>query len=174
MDSKGQAFSVFQLLIAAVVAGAILVILFQVLDRIIDPVGQDPNKIAGEVVQTQVTNTGVPAYRDVTFGRDGALSASSIANQTNSISASRICIAVSDDVPNADEFTVGDTGKALQYSGGNQQARLMVFCERGNEIEDALGAFSYDFDIPSISGACSSDFTSSSSKSCFVAVVPGI
>ena len=54
MDNRGQAFSVFQLLIAAIVAVAILGVLFMILGNIVTPTG-DPVTEISQALQTAKT-----------------------------------------------------------------------------------------------------------------------
>ncbi|MEK6821465.1 MAG: hypothetical protein AABY11_03650, partial [archaeon] len=55
MNFNGQAFSTFQLLIAAVVALAILVLLLNIIGSLPNLGGQKPNKVASDLVGSQVS-----------------------------------------------------------------------------------------------------------------------
>ncbi|MBN3037608.1 MAG: hypothetical protein JW834_04125 [Candidatus Diapherotrites archaeon] len=57
MNKRGQAFDAFKLLIAAVVAGAILVILLSMINVIV-PVGSEPDEVMAQTLQ-QVKQGGV-------------------------------------------------------------------------------------------------------------------
>jgi len=82
-NKKGQAFSTFQLLIAAVVALALLGVLLPIIMRNVD-IGGDPSQAAQSLLKTQINNPGTLAFTDpVTFSaKNNSLSASGIANDT--------------------------------------------------------------------------------------------
>jgi len=179
MESRGQAYSVFKLLIAAVIAGAILVILLQVIGNLPILTSQEPNEVAAGKVQSQINLVGSPSYSDATFSNGLALTSRTIADKSNVLTSDSVCVGVSPSIGNTDDFdppgSGGGAGQIVQYKGTfNQLVRLLVICDRGNELEDVLNDFesSFDFDLPSLNN-CSYD-TTTSAKACLVLVVPGV
>ncbi len=173
---KGQGFDVFKLLIAAVVAGAILIILLQVL-QILPSIGSEsPNNSAANAVKSKVNELGLPVIiNNVTFNNGDSLNAKTIAQQSKSISSDQICVLVSDSAPNRDNFEVKANGKIVVYDGFvSQQTRLIVLCDRANELETSLEDYGYDEDPYNIDiGSCGTFDSSSTSRFCVVAIIPG-
>src|SRR3989344_1875933 len=96
VNFKCQAFDVFQLLIAAVVAGAILLVLLQTLKLIPSIGSQTPNDKASDAVKGQVNTLGVVnTYKDVTFNPQQSLVARTIASASGSLSPDQVCVLVS-------------------------------------------------------------------------------
>ncbi len=174
---KGQAFDVFKLLIAAVVAGSILLILLQVLGGIDFLNEKDPNKEASNLVKNGVNSIASPQFaKDIRFKESMSMSSKTIATKSEGLDESQICVLVSGKVPNYDNFTTN--GKIVQYNGRTtQKARLLAICDRGSELSgtdgtiDALGLSErYDFDL----GDCADDFEDESSIACVVVVIPDV
>ena len=173
MGERGQGFDVFKLLIAAVVAGAILLILMQTLQVLPQLGNRDPNDIAAETVKTQITNIGLPKFvPNVTFKKDDALSARTIAEKTKALAPDQVCVTTSDSTPGgASSFDDSGDGKTVFYKGGfNQQARLMILCDRQSEIDATISSF------PNLGGlgVSSSHCTiteDSSSRYCIISIV---
>lgn len=175
MNQRGQAFSVFKLLIAAVVAGAILLILLQTLQVLPNIGSQSPNNVASNAVKSQFNEIGLPRFIDnVTFANGDSLVAKTIADQSRTLDDERVCVSVSSDAPNYDEFDIDTSpGRIVLYKGSfSQKTRLLVLCDRGDEIEDDLDEFGFsdDFDIPI--GECDNRLLDTSNRACVVFVVP--
>lgn len=145
LSSRGQSFDVFQLLIAAIVAGAILVILLNII-TIITPPGSNIAADATSLVKTGLTSSyGSPVHKSrLTIESQGILSPVTIAKETD-ISASDICVSAGDFMDQETLFKpVGRGG--IQYLGsGKKQIGLNVVCGRGQDLADGLGYISnYD------------------------------
>jgi len=69
---RGQAFEVFRLLIAAVIAGAILMVLLNIL-HIIQPRTQDPQDFVNQAVQSLATTGGIKTSSTITFEKGQAI-----------------------------------------------------------------------------------------------------
>lgn len=153
-SQKGQAFDVFKLLIAAVVAGAILLILLQVLGALPGFENKVPNTTAANTVKSQVNNIGTPTtVKDVTFSENDALTASAIAEKSGSLSREQICLVVSGKLPNKGKFS-NETPAMIQYTGqSTQRTRLVVLCDRAEDIGTTVESFGYndkyDLDVDS-------------------------
>jgi len=139
MNSAGQGFDVFKLLIAAVVAGAILLILLQTLQVIPTPGGRNPNELASETVKSQINNLGLPQYVDnVVFKNNAVLSGKTIAENSKALSSDQVCVKITDSTPNKDAFK-NTNGRIVQYTGSfDQRTRLVVICDRKNELDDTI------------------------------------
>jgi len=137
MDSRGQAFSVFKLLIAAVVAGAILLILLQTLQVLPNIGDQDPNSAASNVVKSQVNRPGIQKIiEDVTFENGDSLRSKTIANNSGSLSEEQVCVMVSGSAPNRNNFDSGNSeGRVVLYEGPfSQKVKLFVMCDRYEDL----------------------------------------
>ncbi len=174
MNSKGQANSVFKILIAAVVAGAILMILMNTLNFIPSIGGEDPNSSATNLVKSNINSAGLPEFVEVTFNKDNSLNSRTIASKSKVIDKERVCVMVSKSAPNYDAFEdMGGDHLVVQYAGSySVKTRLMVVCDAGDELEDSIDAYgygdtdAYDFDVTDCT-----DFASISNKCCVVVVV---
>ena len=169
MNQRGQAFSVFKLLIAAVVAGAILLILLQTLQVLPNIGSQSPNEVASEAVRSQINEPGLPRIIDNVIFKDGdTLFNKTIADRSRSLSTEQVCVDVSPGAPNADKFEAKN-GQTVQYNGSfAQQVRLLVICDRGDELESSLSAFDYDSDFQLDLSQCE---IGTSNRVCFVSVI---
>lgn len=152
MDNKGQAYSVFKILIAAVVAGAILLILLQTLKLVPNLSGQEPNDVAAEVVKSQLNDLGIVKPRnDVTFNPGDSLNAKTIAENSEALSREQVCVLVSPNAPRGDDEGVWshETGALVQYNGSSaQRTRLLIVCDRASEITTSIEDYGYEEDIP--------------------------
>lgn len=142
MGERGQGFDVFKLLIAAVVAGAILLILMQTLQVLPQLGNREPNEVASETVKTQINNSGLPkTVSNVTFKTNDALSSKTIADKSKALSTEQICVKTTTSTPNLSRFTATD-GKTVEYTGSfNQQVRLVVICDSHNELQEDIDSF---------------------------------
>ncbi|MFH1390926.1 MAG: hypothetical protein ABIH20_01300 [Candidatus Diapherotrites archaeon] len=143
MDSKGQAYSVFKLLIAAVVAGAILLILLQVLQVLPNIGSQNPNSVSSEIVKSQINSPGEERIiKDVSFNNGDSLNAKTIAAGSGGLSTQQICVFASDFAPNLESFIdPGENGKVVIYEGSfAQKTRLFIMCDRWNDLIETDGS----------------------------------
>ncbi len=144
MNNRGQAFSTFQLLIAAVVALAILVLLLNIIGSLPNLGGQKPNKIASDLVASQVNAPSeLRTSNPVTFTKEDSLNAKAIASASGVVTEGQLCISMGDFIGSESDFNPVGTG-VLQYSGAsNLRVRISVLCDTGNQIIDDLAANGY-------------------------------
>ncbi len=191
MNSKGQAYSTFKLLIAAIVAMAILTILFSIIG-VIPSLGQtDPTDAittslkdasAGKLSSEVVSNP-VQFARGTNINSRAVVSGGKVA-----LTQEQVCLLLGD-------FSDGDCdegkpnweytslGQSITYDGGDKQAKIAVLCDKGIEgvksaislggrIYDALGEDDYEDHIddccPIDEGICEGD-----SETCCVVVLLG-
>jgi len=139
-NQKGQASSVFQLLIAAIVAVVILTILMGVLGGI-GGIGQNsPKDEAKNALKNASSSLGTPITKTVTFSKaDGVVSARTISETSEAgIPPENICLSKGYyetgglfDGPSAG----GEFGKALSYLGSsNLKVNLIGICDDGAHI----------------------------------------
>ena len=170
MNSKGQANSVFKILIAAVVAGAILMILMNTLNFIPSIGGEDPNSSATNLVKSNINSPGIPDFVDVTFSKDNSLNSKAIALQSKVIDKERVCVLVSGSAPNYAAFS-NDNPLIVQYTGSySVTTRLMVMCDKGDELEESITDYGYDDEYDFDVTDCE-DLDATSNKYCVVVVV---
>lgn len=138
MNNRGQAFSTFQLLIAAVVALAILVLLLNIIGSIPIVGGQNPNKEASDLVKSQVNSPSeLRTSQQVSFSRDGSLNAKSIASASGVLTSNQICISRGDHYQTTEfEYTSDDV---LRYNGSSAlRVKVSVLCDTGTELSNDL------------------------------------
>ena len=146
MNSKGQANSVFKILIAAVVAGAILMILMNVLKPIPIPGDGNPNDSATNLVMSNINSSGIPSFTEATFNTDDSLNSKTIALKSKVIDKDRVCVLVSEKAPNYDGFS-SNNSLMVQYTGSyNIKTRLMVMCDKGDELAESMDVYEYSSD----------------------------
>jgi hypothetical protein len=149
IDNRGQAFSVFKLLIAAIIAIAILVILFRILSSIPNVTGQeDPVEQSAQLVQQLKTKRmyHVKSEQKVKFKPNGALSARTISELAQAgLTADQICVSAGDYIDKEDLFVTTDDGRRVDYKGKQpMDTRISVICALGgpdmlDEIEAEYG-----------------------------------
>jgi hypothetical protein len=162
-NKKGQAFSTFQLLIAAVVALALLGVLMPIIMRSID-IGGDPSQATQQLLKSQIDNPGTLSFTDdVTFSsKYNTLSASGVANDTG-LDAGQIVFATNglDDTFS----TIGTSASKIEYSKTQKgKYRLGVLCDSdaaalvtsvddykaSNKIDDSVSVTATNFADPSV------------------------
>ena len=182
LGSRGQGFDVFKLLIAAVVAGAILLILLQTLQVLPTLGSQGPTDSAANAIKSQINNPGSVKFLDnITFNRGDSLNAKTIASQSKGLGEDQVCVMLGKNAPNVSNFKATN-GKIISYNGSfAQKTRLLVLCDRQKEINGDIGNYGYKggsgsesyFDSDISSSQCGSSFSSTGGTStyCVVAVV---
>lgn len=139
MNSRGQAFSTFQLLISAIIALAILVLLLNIIGGIGFDAGQDPNKAAADLVTSQVNSPSElrTTSNPVSFGRDDSLNVRSIASRSGVVTADQICISKGDH-ENTEEFEFS-SDDVLRYNGSSDlRIKISVLCDTGTQLQQDL------------------------------------
>lgn len=173
MNSRGQAFSTFQLLIAAVIALAILVLLLNIIGSIPDFSGAAPNKSASDLIAGQVNSPGeLRTGQSLQFGKEDSLNAKSIASLSGVVTSGQICISrgdhVSGDSTSTDfEFTSDDV---LRYNGSSSlRVKISVLCDTGTELANDLEANGIQDDWLSDNPKCDS-VTQLNQTACIIAL----
>jgi hypothetical protein len=133
---RGQAFEVFRLLIAAVVAMVILMVLFNVLN-LVRPPGTSAKEAVKNLIESYI-ETGGGNGAEVEFQKGELVSISGIAMDLG-YSSDYVCVANS--IPDAginnslcgNEFTCDNTNKYIRYDGTKRRrkARVYVYCAEG-------------------------------------------
>ncbi|HLC78924.1 MAG TPA: hypothetical protein VJG83_00705 [archaeon] len=147
LNSKGQGFDVFKLLIAAVVAGAILLILLQTLQILPNIGSQNPNNAASNAVKSKINEPGLPQILDnITFSNGDSLNAKTIAQQSRALAPEQVCVMLSESAPNKINFDDKEqNGEVVEYKGSfSQTTRLLVMCDRASELQGSLSSYGYD------------------------------
>ena len=141
-NQKGQAFDVFKLLIAAVVALAILAVLWPILTGVGFGFVTEPNEGAGTKIKN-ITQGHLSVTEKVTFKKEGALTASAISNASGgTIDASQVCVHAGDFADSEEVFTSLADSKGVLYKGANpRDAKLSVLCDSGDRLEEDLAIY---------------------------------
>ena len=181
MDQRGQGFDVFKLLIAAVVAGAILLILLQTL-QVLPAIGStNANNAATNAVKSKVNELGLPQIvENVSFKNGDSLNARTIAEGSKALSGGEICLLKAENAPNAGSFT--GNPQVIIYKGNfEQKVRLLVVCDRSGDIGKTMDDYEYGnsssfgLDVTSCNGSSGgTDFAveNGSKRVCLVAIIP--
>ena|SRR3989338_6636100 len=134
-NEKGQAFSTFKLLIAAVVAIAMLTILLPIINQI-GGIGQtNPNDEAAR----QINGVGPGEHRltrSVNFSQETTLNARTIAAGSDKYSEDQVCVTKGE----FDDTIFEEVeGRTVQYKGtGAQAVKLSIICDRGDLMQRAF------------------------------------
>ena len=145
LNQKGQAFSVFKLLIAAIVAVVILGILLSILNIIPGIGSNNPNKEAGDLLKNIAVNTSsVRVSQEVTFNADNDnINARAVAQAANFVvQTDQVCVFAGQFTDaSVNPFTEDDTdtGRSITYTGTASavNAAIKGMCDRGTFYEDA-------------------------------------
>ena len=133
---RGQAFEVFRLLIAAVVAMVILMILFNVLN-FVNPPGTRPKEATKNLLESYI-DMGGGSGAEVEFQRQEIVAVGEIV-QNLGYSSDYVCVV--DSIPDAGidkslcgkDFVCDKTHKYIKYDGTKRRrkARVYVYCAEG-------------------------------------------
>ncbi len=135
LNQKGQAFATFRLLISAIVAIAILTILFNILGLIQLPGQGNPDDKAAELITSQVHKPGSPKTTDsaVQFNRDDSISQTALANSSSAgLGFEQICVHPGDLKDLFEDQTIlsGVLGKSIFYNSSNARSvKMTVLCD---------------------------------------------
>lgn len=177
LNQKGQAFSVFKLLIAAIVAVFILTFLLQLLTIIPRPGQGDPAEEASSKIKSLLTKLGTAESTTiVSFAAKGQLRSRTIAEKSGSLSSDDICILVgSSDTGNSIfEGTEGPNATLVHTGNTPIERKLYIMCDNADQINDSIDAIvtagaQYAEDAFANSGNCN---FSGSNRVCIVSIVP--
>ncbi|HIH16748.1 MAG TPA: hypothetical protein HA252_05055 [Candidatus Diapherotrites archaeon] len=138
LGQSGQAFDVFKLLIAAVVALAILGILFGILRNVMVGVQTEPQAKAIEFVKSSINSIGELKVTDtVTFSAGKSLNARTIAIETRQLAEDQVCVS-GGDFADDESFKVVGQGIVVYSGKSDRTTKLAVVCDYGDRIEKTL------------------------------------
>jgi len=180
-DEKGQEFSVFKLLISAVIAVVILGLLLSIINSIGLISGAEPQKEAGNTVKAIMRdNATIKASTEVTFdNKNRIINASGISSASGGVlQPNEVCISAGQFTGNT-SWVTGEGGSFLEYKGSSAiNAVVIAACDNVATINDTYGgdvSESKSSNFGSSIGtdwfndcACVSD--SEAARCCFVAV----
>src|SRR3989344_6181859 len=119
-DKKGQEFSVFKLLISAVIAVTILGVLFSIIFSIIPPGQGEPEKLAGKTVVEIMNDNGTQAQSTpVDFVKDSVINTRNVSSATNGVlTSNEVCLSTGafSENPNWEQ---GPEGVRIAYRGSD-------------------------------------------------------
>ncbi|MFH1240231.1 MAG: hypothetical protein V1672_03360 [Candidatus Diapherotrites archaeon] len=150
MNNKGQAYSTFQLLIAAVIAMAILVILIPIIMQVMGIITSDPTDETKRMLSNAVDNPSALQYTpEVAFEPGDVLAAQAITERTG-IAKDQVCMGALDfgDEGEDDDFEVlkDDAAHRILYHGtGTKTVKIAIVCNVSLEdLEDDIAAYGLD------------------------------
>jgi len=156
INQKGQAFSVFELMIAGVVAFAILMVLLPIIANIWNGTGADPIPSISDSIKT-VGTSGTLSTVPFVLKKDLSISSTNLASKTDLDKESFIFT--------MGEFTSEDKietdGTYLKYLGPNGEKTIsaIVVCEQTNsDLATSLGRMEASkYDLSLASNGCARD-----------------
>jgi hypothetical protein len=168
INSRGQGSSVFQLLIAAVVAVAILGVLLNILGVIKTPGSGDAASVAKQKLQEAFQNPGTPKVSEkVQMKKDSVITGVGVVGTDLGISSEEVCLGAADDL----SALITVSGSVMTYnSSTSREVKVMAVCHPDaanlrNYITNDLAAYN----ISDMSGNCES----ATGIACFVGVIKG-
>ena len=154
LNQRGQSFDVFKLLISAIVAGAILVILFSIIGGI-PGIGQDAETKAIQQLKNAFNSPSkLLSVPKVTFNQDDGLNPKSIANKVQLFGRDQLCVSPGDFTERENLFKVDDLGNLTYIGGANRTTNLSIICDDGLSLASDLEAL----DSEDWLDACTSDW----------------
>lgn len=150
MDSKGQAYSAFKLMIAAVVALAILGILMGILQTLPNMTQSQPSPAAIDLIKQAKNQYATPLVKAVTFSsKDKIINGKTVAGSSGGLSQDQICMSLGDAPENDSSgfsLIAGSKNHIIQYNGStNKDMEIVVICDRTlDELDEDLTNFNYD------------------------------
>lgn len=141
MNEKGQAFSVFKLLISAVIAVVILTLLLTIIN-IINPIGRgDPAKEAGSLIrELSTTKAQYQRSQEVFFTKDKGINARQIADASQgNLVDDQVCVSAGDFEEEADRGLWTQTSnRALIYNGTDSRKAIIAgICDNGSKMDES-------------------------------------
>ena len=137
-NQKGQAFSTFQLLIAAVVALALLGVLMPIIMGNFS-IGKNPSDSAQQYAKTQINNAGSLNYTEtLKFKKDDSISATGVADGID-VGRDQVYVIVPDDLIDTFEDASGSNYKQTSYLKSTKaDYKIGVICDYKGELENSL------------------------------------
>jgi len=167
MNRQGQAYSVFRLLIAAIVAVAILAILIPIILSIVVP-GNEVQTVSKQLVQEMSPQPGaIKTSNSVIFRTESNLAPSALAAGSG-LAADQICVHKGDFKDNDSLVVQGST--IMNNSPTDLQVKVSVMCNASNQMMGALEEMSMELDFDGDAGECGCPLDSSTAtqKCCIV------
>ena len=141
-NSKGQAFDVFKLLIAAVIALAMLAILMPILQNLIfNQYGKPGEEAANQIKNFYNRPSDYGQSKEVTFNQQSpTLNAEAIASAAQvGLDQSQICMSLGEFKDSTDfGFSASTRNLILKYTGSQKKVKLGIMCDDGANLEQSL------------------------------------
>ncbi len=135
-NQKGQAFSVFQLLIAAVVALAILGLLMSIIGGLSFTASKEPDQVSKDLLRSAINGQFTGKVEDATFtSKKNEINTDSLAQVTQT-GAQDIAVCVDDEL--SGQFT--HDNRSILYTGSSDlTVRIIGYCgQRDSDKADKL------------------------------------
>ena len=135
LNQRGQEFSVFKLLISAIVAIVVLTLLLNILG-IVD---FNPNTDPANAAENLLTSMDSSVYQEkvtarLDFTSENSINTAALAEATG-LDREQICLLVEDDLS---EFSSGTTANLINYTGsGTVRVKLAGICADQTDFADA-------------------------------------
>ncbi|MDD5148422.1 MAG: hypothetical protein PHH08_03070 [Candidatus ainarchaeum sp.] len=145
-NKKGQAFDVFKLLIAAIIAIAILALLMPILTGIGGGFGSKPSEEAQTALKS-IANKPTTSYttKKVVFGpsTETSINSKSIAEGSNGlVSAEQVCVSQGDYVDDTANWETSSEMAVVKYKASSAKTvTLQVICDRAQDMQEGDSYF---------------------------------
>lgn len=147
INQKGQTFSTFKLLIAAIVAIALLTILFNIMGMVPSLGQQDPQTKAIDLVKKATNPEYTPQKSKVQFTKGNTIGAKALAQQGVGY---EICVSTGE-LSGTTGFEESIQGKLISYTGSAAKyVSLVAICGAQQEVTDYIQELGTNF--PPIEG----------------------
>lgn len=175
LNQKGQAFSVFELMIAAVVAFAILIVLFMVLNQIGTPTGQDAKNVVANAIKS-ISPSGDVSTTEFELGGSGSnsVSSSDLTDKTGLDEKSMFfAIGQFGGSSSAGAVSVASDGSALLYNGTTKiRVKARVVCKQtGTALDSYISSSGLQSKYPSGFEKSGSDYCGEDNQPCCVVIL---
>ncbi|MBN2067566.1 MAG: hypothetical protein JW744_03805 [Candidatus Diapherotrites archaeon] len=168
MDSKGQAYSVFKLLIAAIIAVAMLYILMSIIGLIVPP-GNDVQNYAKQMIQKQKDLLGaMDTSPAVSFNAGTSLATKALVGNSG-LTSDQICIHKGDFATNQNLSLAGNS--IVNGGTSNLSVKARVVCDHSNNLVQTVEDLESGIDLSGDDGVCECPIESETATQLCCAVI---
>lgn len=177
MNAKGQGSGVFQLLISAIVALAILGVLMGILGILPNFLGgQDVTDTARNLLKDAYNQVGTKTSGKIKISKDTSITNKGVAGINSGIESKQVCVGVSSSLADIVDVSSGSDAAAMRYTAAaDREVRLGAHCTPSDEFANDIGSSGVlglaGWDI--VESECPGNIDSSNSTiSCIIVLLP--
>jgi len=139
LNQKGQEFSVFKLLISAIIAIVVLTLLLQILNIIDFNPNTDPSKAAENLLNDMDSSTYTEKVsKKLDFKKENSISAAALANNVG-LDNEQICLGLASDLESTGDFVLNQTHSLITYNGDSSvRVKLAGICAPESQLDETF------------------------------------